>query len=707
MYAFHLVCPGRNTNLSQEYIARLKETHSRTVETLSKDIQKYRKNSNSHAVMVKSITDKYNHTQTVLNKTTFDLDRERERSVVMEQDLEQERERSAIREQEAFQSRTQLSALQEELAAAIENIKSAEQERDAFKAAAKSEEVARIAAEGRIPLPKAKQDDEFGSPKKSSAPLPKPEVVSSEASEEEIEQLKEDLRLARYHVDTAYGLIDYMNLECHFKCCPCTAGLKSDVSFTSQPRVAHIKPAKTTTVPSPTSDVNMMEDIEMGGVEENHDAMDVDTNLASPLRASTIFVPAEGIFRTVPSRNQQPQASQPPKSYRTSGEQMPPPSFINTREPNNRDSASSRPSRQSPIHSIFPSRQARTPSVEPPTFANNVMLSTEASILSFASAPLSAAPSPVTTSQTVPQYQRQQQSRREEDEVRKENRRDQDQSQQNVTLQHTLHHQPQSNPVHPADMAKGRYRAQDKSVGDQPDEGRETSQSYIHGREKQPLNTIFNHHLHSQNDAVRLEDVQNTNPVFLHNIHSQNELVRRDGVPRERERERRPMAAPAKHSHEVERPREREHHQTNHRSENQHHHRHQRPEHNFRTISTTTRIQIKSEDDDEAPKSASAIPSASHHAFGMPRCDSTLSEPATTKVSDLPVSREEALAMIRERRGRARSMHQDAPKEGGPSRPPTRQEAPKTPRREISVGVVKSTSQRNARSVSRGRLHGL
>ncbi len=68
--------------------------------------------------------------------------------------LDAERSRGKAREQEAFAARYSAVGLQEKLDQALERIKVLEQERDAFKSLAKSEEdVARIAAEGMLPLP--------------------------------------------------------------------------------------------------------------------------------------------------------------------------------------------------------------------------------------------------------------------------------------------------------------------------------------------------------------------------------------------------------------------------------------------------------------------------------------------------------------------------------------------------------------------------
>lgn len=732
----------------KEYIARMKESHAHAIEMKEKDIQRYRKTHIDHEKKFKQLGDKYQYTKNELAKT--------------KSELEDEKQRSTAREQEAFESRSQLSTLQEELAAAIEKIKLGEQERDAFKAAAKSEEVLRIAAEGRIPLPKpTEEDDEFRSPKKVSAPLPKVEIVSSEASEEEIELLKDQLERERHRAEAAFDLVDFLTLECQFRCCSCRHGGKTEITYAHEAMAILTEPVHN--APASSLSADMMEDVEMGGV--NHDdAMEVDPSTAAESyenRTSTIFVPSEGIFRTVPSRSsQQPQQAPPPTKHRYSTEQMPPPPFTYPRDVN-RSSISSR-GRQSPAHNNR--FKARTPSAEPPAYANNNLLPGDASILSLVSPATSAAPSPKDNQLRATSRQRNEQRYAETQnhsncrrelggtEVnggQQQEGQDQQLPDNNVISQHSSQH---SQPLQfqwraedlrerPADLDAGRfeYREKDKSMGQESRTQKFEIEHRAYGREERDAlkPPPFDHHLHRRNgpvneDAVDVEmgdapvmqqreQISMAPPPFTHHIHrpeedvrhapeQEDQPVRREAVWGERIRPIRPPLVPKRASPSVEAQVSQQHsqHSQHQKKENEHRER----ERNFRTISTTTKIAIKNEEDDEDRPPLSAI---SHHSgaeFGLQRSGSTLSSASepTLPTGNLPVSREEALAMIRERRGRARSLHQgDAPKEDGrnKSRPPTRQEAPKTPKREISQGPVKSTSQRNARSVSRGRLHGL
>ena len=114
-------------------------------------------------------------------KLQEELKASRHAAKIAQTDLEQEKERSVLREQEAFAARYQLVGVQEELANLQDKVKLIEQERDALRTIAKNEEIARIAAEGRLPLPASPDDDEFASPKKARKSLDPLTIRSSAA----------------------------------------------------------------------------------------------------------------------------------------------------------------------------------------------------------------------------------------------------------------------------------------------------------------------------------------------------------------------------------------------------------------------------------------------------------------------------------------------------------------------------------------------
>lgn len=285
----------------QENYGRAKETHAHTQALWEKEIRRARKeNFKSQSVVV---------------KLQEELKTARTAAKTGDSDLEQEKARSAKREQEAFAARYQLVGVQEELANLQEKIKLVEQERDALRTIAKNEEIARIAAEGRIPLPTLAEDDEFASPKKSPRALQRVTVTSSAASEEELEDMKMRLTWEMRRADRAQDRIEFLELECRSNCCS---------SSRESPAV--------------------------GGQQQQHQEARIS---AIRVPQNTVYVPSEGVFRTV---------SPPPESPRiTSAQQMPPPQSIPT-------------AREA-------SHYARTPSCEPPSLA--VALDINTSLLSL------------------------------------------------------------------------------------------------------------------------------------------------------------------------------------------------------------------------------------------------------------------------------------------------------------------------------------
>lgn len=199
----------------------------------------------------------------------------------MKVSVDEEKDRSKAREEEAFAARCDLVNLQEELTNTKEKVKLVEQERDALRTIAKNEEVLRIAAEGRIPLP--------SSPRKPSHPEPlSPErLVSSAASEDELEELKWKVRYERQRLERAFDLIDYMKTECQFNCCSCRiagapAGIHEELV------------AKDHSVEAEPRAEEEAHDEELPVVEERQDVEAED-------ETTTVFIPSEGVFRKVPS----------------------------------------------------------------------------------------------------------------------------------------------------------------------------------------------------------------------------------------------------------------------------------------------------------------------------------------------------------------------------------------------------------------------
>lgn len=306
-----------------------------------------------------------------------------------DENLKREKDRSKVREQEAFEARYQIVGVQEQLDQALERIKLVEQERDAFKTAAKNEEVARIAAEGRIPLPPAEShDEEFASPKKTRSSKNEPrvslstmDILSSAASEAEIEELSEQVQWERQRADRAQEMVEFLQIQCHLRCCPCSrsrannslgasrgkrrssVGLEGPVEKAvklereSSPTAA----AATETAPAPRQS-------QPRRVEEAEPEVQSRPDLSRPKsrkepRTSTIFCPSEGIFRTV---SEQEAAALEVEKQAKQHEQQ-----VKTHVQSTRTIAEGEAvADDDEIHyEGNPRMYARTPSVEPPSFA--------------------------------------------------------------------------------------------------------------------------------------------------------------------------------------------------------------------------------------------------------------------------------------------------------------------------------------------------
>ncbi|KAG5976173.1 hypothetical protein E4U58_005796 [Claviceps cyperi] len=217
---------GERLEAVMENYGRAKETHAHTQALWEKEIRRARKEN------FKS--------QSAIVKLQEELKSARATNKTIEESLEREKERSKVREQEAFTARYQIVGVQEQLDKALEHIKIVEQERDAFKTAAKNEEVARIAAEGRLPLPVSNDPiEEVESPEKERIKYLAPpkhgkgqnahrvslstmEIMSSAANEIEIEELSTKVLWERQRADRAQEMIEFLQAECQMHLCSCS-----------------------------------------------------------------------------------------------------------------------------------------------------------------------------------------------------------------------------------------------------------------------------------------------------------------------------------------------------------------------------------------------------------------------------------------------------------------------------------------------------
>ena len=202
-----------------ENVRRLKETMTHSKQVYEKEIRRARKEA------FKASSDSI--------RLHEELKSSRDSESGLREKLESTKQTVATVEKDAFSARYKLIEIDEELQRMKEKLKVAEEERDALKTSLKEEEVARIAAEGRIPLPTPATPDEFCSPKKKRVtPTSTPQrqsrkidndltISSVKLAEDKIENLEKRLEVEKQLKRSAEDLVDFMKLECQLKRCCC------------------------------------------------------------------------------------------------------------------------------------------------------------------------------------------------------------------------------------------------------------------------------------------------------------------------------------------------------------------------------------------------------------------------------------------------------------------------------------------------------
>ncbi|RDW74956.1 hypothetical protein BP6252_06098 [Coleophoma cylindrospora] len=264
-----IVCQKLETR--QEELGQSKEKYQHTKAEWEKEVRRLRKEAF--------------RSQSSIVKLQEELKASRLAHKIVSNDLESEKQRNKDREQEAFEARYQLVGVQEELAQMIEKVKLVEQERDALRTIAKNEEIARIAAEGRLPLPVQPQNDEFASPKKARSSLGPMAILSSAASEEELEELKFLLDWEKQNATRAHDRIEFLEEELRLQSAAASAA-RIEMPPTLEAVEVHdaeVQTAEMPTVEFQNAEVQTAEDI----------AEDEEP------QQSHIFIPEEGVFRAI------------------------------------------------------------------------------------------------------------------------------------------------------------------------------------------------------------------------------------------------------------------------------------------------------------------------------------------------------------------------------------------------------------------------
>ena len=155
----------------------------------------------------------------------------------MQEELESMRQQAKVVQDDRDVLETNLK---EELEMMKEQVKVVREERDALKTSLKEEEVARIAAEGRIALPVSEVHDEFSSPKKLKSPSKKRarEVMEESVGPEGEAEEEDPLKVAQEHLERetkrrkkADDQIEFMKMECQLRCCSCRIAEKKGLQY--------------------------------------------------------------------------------------------------------------------------------------------------------------------------------------------------------------------------------------------------------------------------------------------------------------------------------------------------------------------------------------------------------------------------------------------------------------------------------------------
>ena len=193
---------------------RLKEMQTHSKALYEKEVRRARKEAFKSSSALVSLQEEL--------KTT------RNRFTLMREEVEVQKRKVDDNEKGTFAAQYQLVGLQEELDRLTHQLRLAQEEKDGLKTSLKEQEVARIAAEGMIPIPTSPEVEDFPSPKKSkphsrmnSEKENVDPVVVENSGASLLIMVKEELELERQMRAKAHDMIDFMKMECQFRCCSC------------------------------------------------------------------------------------------------------------------------------------------------------------------------------------------------------------------------------------------------------------------------------------------------------------------------------------------------------------------------------------------------------------------------------------------------------------------------------------------------------
>lgn len=356
---FHLAVIIQSTHSKQEKLKRTQDMHDHSRQLWENEVRRTRKETFK--------------VQSSLVKAREELKASRTAQKAAEEELEAERERGKAREQETFDAQYNLVGLQEQLDQALARAKMLEQELEALKTLAKNDTAAKpCASKG------TNTEVELGD---STGPRKRPRLSSvSETGDAEIDTLRMMWQWEKQRADRALDQVDFLEAECQLKVCAAAKALRQSSSIAlPSPRLK-----RGSTLISDAGDSMILSEGRRGSLEPSRsasrrsktDQLRVDRGS----RRSTVFVPEEGIFRTVSQAEADAMAAKSTTSSVTSPTEGP-------------ASVPITPTDNDPMY-------RRTPSVDPPDFA--VLSKERTSLLSLLDAPHRAEPTPIFNIPTTP-----------------------------------------------------------------------------------------------------------------------------------------------------------------------------------------------------------------------------------------------------------------------------------------------------------------
>ncbi|KAK1002988.1 hypothetical protein LTR91_004779 [Friedmanniomyces endolithicus] len=203
---------GRRLEVVMEEYVSAKEQHASQHTVYEKELRRARKEAYKSSSAVIKLQEELKSTRNSLRITQSGLDLEKQKV--------------QRREQDTFSAQYQLAAVQEELDKLRAHLKIVVEEKEALKMTLKEDELSRIAAEGMIALPVSQEDDDdlIGSPGKGS-PLSDDKENAGVFPKRLLEskRLEEGLLREQMRREHAEEMVEFLGLECMFRCCRCRA----------------------------------------------------------------------------------------------------------------------------------------------------------------------------------------------------------------------------------------------------------------------------------------------------------------------------------------------------------------------------------------------------------------------------------------------------------------------------------------------------